>query len=71
MTVGSLKEPIEMRAECDKSRQSRSAKRLSFAYLGPVEWDGAASISYGLWVHIAPGKRPARWPTYTRRGRSR
>jgi hypothetical protein len=30
-------------------------KRLSFAYLGPVEWDRSGSIVYGLWVHIAPG----------------
>ena len=30
-------------------------KRVSFAYLGPVEWDRSGSIVYGLWVHIAPG----------------
>ena len=32
-----------------------SASDLSFAYLGPVEWDRSGSIVYGLWVHIAPG----------------
>src|SRR3984893_5548318 len=29
--------------------------RVSFAYLGPVEWDRSGSIVYGLWGHIAPG----------------
>jgi hypothetical protein len=27
---------------------------VSFAYLGPVEWDNMGAISYGLWVHLAP-----------------
>jgi hypothetical protein len=58
MTVGSLKEPIEF---VPSLRQggfhviSNLGKRLSFAYLGPVEWDRSGSIVYGLWVHIAPG----------------
>jgi hypothetical protein len=30
-------------------------KHISFAYLGPVEWDRSGTPSYGLWVHIAPG----------------
>jgi hypothetical protein len=58
MTVGSLKEPIEL---VPSLRQrglhviTNLGKRLSFAYLGPVEWDRSGSIVYGLWVHIAPG----------------
>jgi hypothetical protein len=58
MTVGSLKEPIEL---VPSLRQSgirvitNLAKRTSFAYLGPVEWDKSGSIVYGLWIHIAPG----------------
>jgi hypothetical protein len=28
---------------------------VSFAYLGPVEWDRSGEIQYGLWVHVAPG----------------
>src|SRR5260370_8401072 len=30
-------------------------KRNSFAYLGPVEWNRSGALSYGLWIHIAPG----------------
>jgi hypothetical protein len=58
MTVGSLKEPIEL---VPSLRQggfhviTNLGKRLSFAYLGPVEWDRSGSIVYGLWVHVAPG----------------
>jgi hypothetical protein len=59
MTVGALKEPIEL---VPSLRQGGGlpviaslGKRLSFAYLGPVEWDRSGSIVYGLWVHIAPG----------------
>jgi hypothetical protein len=58
MTVGSLKEPIEL---VPRLRQgglraiANFGKRVSFAYLGPVEWDRSGSIVYGLWVHIAPG----------------
>jgi hypothetical protein len=59
MTVASLKEPIEL---VPSLRQGGGlhviaslGKRLSFAYLGPVEWDRSGSFVYGLWVHIAPG----------------
>ncbi|HEY2146245.1 MAG TPA: hypothetical protein VGH12_09265 [Steroidobacteraceae bacterium] len=59
MTVGSLKQPIEL---VPSQRQTGGlhvitnlTKRLSFAYLGPVEWDKSGSIVYGLWVHVAPG----------------
>jgi hypothetical protein len=59
MTVGSLKEPIELVPSLKQVGGLRVitnlGKRLSFAYLGPVEWDRSGSIAYGLWVHIAPG----------------
>ena len=28
---------------------------MSLAYLGPVEWNRSGVLTYGLWVHIAPG----------------
>ena len=58
MTVGSLKEPIELVPTLHQSGLhvfSSLGKKISFAYLGPVEWDRSGSIVYGLWVHIAPG----------------
>jgi hypothetical protein len=59
MTVGSLKEPIELAPSLRQGGGSRVianlGQRLSFAYLGPVEWDRSGSIAYGLWLHIAPG----------------
>lgn len=58
MTVGSLKEPIELVPSLRQSGLhviTNLTKRLSFAYVGPVEWDRSGSIVYGLWVHIAPG----------------
>jgi hypothetical protein len=59
MTVGSLKEPIELVPSLRQGGGLRVitnlGKRVSFAYLGPVEWDRSGSIVYGLWVHIAPG----------------
>jgi hypothetical protein len=59
MTVGSLKEPIELVPSLRQGGGlhviTNLGKRLSFAYLGPVEWDRSGSIVYGLWVHIAPG----------------
>jgi hypothetical protein len=58
MTVGSLKEPIELTPSVRQGGLhviTNIAKRLSFAYIGPVEWDRSGSIVYGLWVHIAPG----------------
>jgi len=59
MTVGSLKEPIELVPSLRQAGGMRViaslGKRLSFAYLGPVEWDRSGSFVYGLWVHIAPG----------------
>lgn len=58
MTVGSLKQPIELVPSVRQGGLhviTNLGKRLSFAYLGPVEWDRSGSIVYGLWVHIAPG----------------
>jgi hypothetical protein len=59
MTVGSLKQPIELVPSLRQGGGLRAitnlGKRVSFAYLGPVEWDRSGSIVYGLWVHIAPG----------------
>ncbi len=54
MTVGALKEPIEL-VPSAQSAARFIGKRTSFAYLGPVEWDRMGAIKYGLWVHIAPG----------------
>jgi hypothetical protein len=56
MTVGSLKEPIELAPDVQTSAAARLVgKHISFAYLGPIEWDRSGQIEYGLWVHIAPG----------------
>jgi hypothetical protein len=58
MTVGSLKEPIELVPSLHQSGLrviSSLTKKISFAYLGPVEWDRSGAIVYGLWIHIAPG----------------
>jgi len=54
MTLATLKEPIELLPSV-QSMAPAFGKRTSFAYLGPVEWDRMGTISYGLWVHIAPG----------------
>ena len=56
--MGSLKEPIELLPTAHQSGVhvlNSLRNRVSFAYLGPVEWDRSGSIVYGLWVHIAPG----------------
>ncbi len=61
MTVGTLKEPIELVPGLHQQGGSLHVlgsligKKVSFAYLGPVEWDRSGAIVYGLWVHIAPG----------------
>jgi hypothetical protein len=54
MTVGALQEPIEL-VESSTNAALASDKRMSFAYLGPIEWDRMGEITYGLWVHVAPG----------------
>lgn len=61
MTVGTLKEPIELVPALHQQGGgphvlgSLLGKKVSFAYLGPVEWDRSGAIVYGLWIHIAPG----------------
>jgi hypothetical protein len=62
ITVGSLKEPIELVPNLHQEGGgglhvlgSLVGKKVSFAYLGPVEWDRSGAIVYGLWIHIAPG----------------
>jgi hypothetical protein len=53
MTVGTLKKPMELVQSAENG--PTSGKRLSFAYLGPIEWDNMGTLRYGLWVHLAPG----------------
>jgi hypothetical protein len=58
MTVGVLQEPIELVPAIHQQGMhvlGKLGKHLSFAYLGPVEWDRSGTYAYGLWVHIAPG----------------
>ena len=59
MTVGVLKEPLEfvpaLRQEGLQHVFGKLGKHLSFAYLGPIEWDRSGTLAYGLWAHIAPG----------------
>jgi len=52
MTVGSLEKPLQL----VQSGQSplTPEQHVSFAYLGPVEWDNMGAISYALWVHLVP-----------------
>jgi hypothetical protein len=59
MTVGALKEPIELVPSAPRVGVFQFGKRPSYAYLGPIEWDRSGSLVYGLWIHIAPGnERP-------------
>jgi hypothetical protein len=53
-TVAVLKEPIELLPTAQYEAQIPHT-RLSFAYLGPVEWNRSGTLVYGLWIHIAPG----------------
>jgi hypothetical protein len=61
MTVGALKAPIELVPGLHQQGSglhvlgSLLGKKVSFAYLGPVEWDRSGALVYGLWIHIAPG----------------
>lgn len=60
VTVAALKEAIELvpppqNAPTPQNPALISPSRASFAYLGPVEWNRSGVISYGLWIHIAPG----------------
>lgn len=54
MTVGALQEPMEFVQNAQNAALA-NAKRSSFAYLGPIEWDRMGEISYALWLHVAPG----------------
>jgi hypothetical protein len=54
ITVGALQDPIEFVQTAQNAALS-SGKRTSFAYLGPLEWDRSGEITYGLWLHVAPG----------------
>jgi hypothetical protein len=53
-TLGALKEPIELVPSAQHVALT-AGKRTSFAYLGPIEFNRMGTITYGLWVHIAPG----------------
>jgi hypothetical protein len=54
VTFGALKEPIEL-VPSAQNAVLILGKRLTFAYLGPVEWNRSGALSYGLWVHVVPG----------------
>jgi len=54
VTFGALKEPIELLPSAQNA-VAILRKRATFAYLGPVEWNRSGALSYGLWIHIAPG----------------
>jgi hypothetical protein len=54
VTFGALKEPIELLPSAQNAVLTMG-KRTSFAYLGPVEWNRSGALSYGLWIHVAPG----------------
>jgi hypothetical protein len=54
VTFGALKEPIEL-VPSAQNAVLILGKRLTFAYLGPVEWNRSGALSYGLWIHVAPG----------------
>jgi hypothetical protein len=54
-TVGALKKPIQFTPSASVGMADRPAgvgNHISFAYLGPVEWDKAGSYQYGLWMHV-------------------
>jgi hypothetical protein len=58
MTVGVLQEPLEFVPALRQEGMhvfGKLGKHLSFAYLGPIEWDRSGTLAYGLWVHVAPG----------------
>ncbi|HEX4243451.1 MAG TPA: hypothetical protein VHZ53_18715 [Steroidobacteraceae bacterium] len=54
MTFAALDEPLELLPDLANAVLI-AGKRSTFAYLGPVEWDRMGTISYGLWLHVAPG----------------
>ena len=54
VTFAALDQPIELLPDLSRAVLT-TGKRSTFAYLGPVEWDRMGTITYGLWIHIAPG----------------
>lgn len=55
-TVGALADPIEFTPSLGVIAVDKAGgKQISFAYLGPVEWDKAGAYAYGLWVHVIGG----------------
>ena len=54
LTFSALKEPIEL---LPSAHNAALVSRLhtSLAFLGPVEWNRSGTLSYSLWLHIAPG----------------
>jgi len=52
MTVGSLEKPLELVQNGQSALTPEP--HVSFAYIGPVEWDNMGTITYGLWVHLVP-----------------
>lgn len=59
ITVGALEQPIELLPEVRIGGAHLFGKRPSFAYLGPLEWDRSGTLTYALWIHIAPGSGQA------------
>jgi hypothetical protein len=54
-TVAALKNPLQFTPSTSPGVADRPVgvgSRISFAYLGPVEWDKAGSYQYGLWMHV-------------------
>ena len=54
VTMSALQAPLEF-VENGGNAGPGAARRPSFAYLGPLEWDRSGDITYGLWIHVAPG----------------
>jgi len=52
VTVGSLEKPLQLVQNAQSGVILNP--HVSFAYLGPVEWDKMGAITNGLWVHLAP-----------------
>jgi hypothetical protein len=57
MTIGALQKPIELVQAAQSTTSlplTTTERHVSFAYMGPVEWDNMGNLVYGLWVHLAP-----------------
>jgi hypothetical protein len=55
-TVAALKDPIEFTPSLHVVAVDKAGgKQISFAYLGPVEWDKAGAYQYGLWLNVIGG----------------